>query len=124
MNKRKTGAQWEKMASSYLIAHGMRIVASNFRCRQGEIDLVGYHENYLVFVEVKYRSNHRNGFALEAVDYRKQYKICRVAEYYRYIHKIGDGIGVRYDVVGIQEGKIEWMKNAFSHIDSHNSNRY
>ena len=124
MNKRRTGAQWEKMASNYLTTQGMWIVESNFHCRQGEIDLIGYHGNYLVFVEVKYRSSDRNGSALAAVDYRKQYKICRVAEYYRYLHKVGDDVGVRYDVVGIQGGKIEWIRNAFPHIERHDSNRF
>ena len=119
MNKRKTGAEWETQAASYLTAHGMRIVTSNFRCRQGEIDLIGYHENYLVFVEVKYRSGNEKGYALEAVDYRKQRRICQVADYYRYIHKLGDGVSVRYDVVGIQDGEIQWVKNAFPHIYTH-----
>lgn len=118
MNQRKTGAEREAEAASYLTAHGMRIVASNFRCRQGEIDLIGYHENYLVFVEVKYRRGNEKGYALEAVDERKQRRICQVADYYRYIHKLGDNVGVRYDVVGIQDGEVHWVKNAFPHIDT------
>ena len=115
-NKRQVGGQWEKQAAEYLTAQGMQIVESNFRCRQGEIDLIGYHEGYLVFVEVKYRSTNEQGYALEAVDFRKQRKICRVADYYRYLHKVGDFENIRYDVVAIQNGEIRWIQNAFSHV--------
>lgn len=116
MNKRKTGTRWEAVAAQYLAGRGMRILESNFRCRQGEIDLIGYHQGYLVFVEVKYRGTSRNGYALDAVDYRKQCRICRVSDYYRYIHKMGDQVSVRYDVVAIQEGKAQWVQNAFPYI--------
>lgn len=116
MNNRKTGTEWEIQAADYLTRNGMRIIEKNFRCRQGEIDLIGYHEGYLVFVEVKYRSSYGSGHALEAVDYRKQCKICKAADYYRYSRHLGTDIGVRYDVIGIQNGKIEWIQNAFPHV--------
>ena len=120
MNKRKTGAEWEKLAAEYLERQGMRILEANFRCRQGEIDLIGLHEGYLVFVEVKYRSGTGKGYALAAVDSRKQRRICRAADYYRYTHGLGGNAGVRYDVVGIQGGKVEWVKNAFPHVYAQN----
>lgn len=115
-NKREIGGDWEKLAAEFLTEKGMRIVERNFRCRQGEIDLIGYHGGYLVFVEVKYRSTSKRGFALEAVDYRKQRKICKVADYYRYLHKINDFENIRYDVVAIQNGEIDWIQNAFFHV--------
>ena len=115
MNKRRTGTEREKLAAEYLAKRGMRIVETNFRCRQGEIDLIGYHQGYLVFVEVKYRHNMEKGCALEAVDIRKQRRICRVADYYRYIHRVKADTGVRYDVVGIQGEEILWVQNAFPH---------
>ena len=116
MNKRKVGADWEQKAVEYLTANGMEIAEQNFRCRQGEIDIVGRHKGYLVFVEVKYRTSAQKGYAAEAVNYGKQRRICRVADYYRVLHKIGSGVGIRYDVVAIQEDKIEWIQNAFMHI--------
>lgn len=115
-NKRKVGGDWEQHAAEYLAEQGMRIVETNFRCRQGEIDLIGYHNDYLVFVEVKYRSTSEQGHALEAVDYRKQSRICRVADYYRYLHKVSDFENIRYDVVAIQNGEVNWIQNAFSHV--------
>lgn len=116
MNRRKTGAEWEAQAAEYLAANGMRIVEKNFRGRQGEIDVIGCHQGCLVFVEVKYRSSPEAGHALESVGYRKQCRICRTADYYRYLHGIGENVCVRYDVVGIQDGEIQWVQNAFSHI--------
>ena len=116
MNKREVGGDWEKSAAEFLTAKGMRIVEKNFRCRQGEIDLIGYHEGFLVFVEVKYRRTNRRGYASEAVDYRKQCKICRVADYYRYLHRISEFTNIRYDVVAIQGSEISWVQNAFCHI--------
>uniref|UniRef100_UPI004056BA06 YraN family protein n=1 Tax=Acetatifactor sp. TaxID=1872090 RepID=UPI004056BA06 len=116
MNKRKTGADYEQLAAEYLQAHGMKIVERNFRNRQGEIDIIGYQEGYLVFVEVKYRSSAGKGSALEAVDLRKMRQICKVADYYRYLHKLGNCTMVRYDVVAIQGEEIMWIRNAFPHI--------
>lgn len=116
MNKRKTGAEWEKKAAEYLTARGVRIVETNFRCRQGEIDLIGYHQGYLVFIEVKYRSSTDKGYAVEAVDLRKQQKICRVSDYYRYLHKVDWCTAVRYDVIAIQGGELQWLQNAFPYM--------
>lgn len=119
MNKRAVGKQYEERACQYLEDRGMRIAEKNFRCRQGEIDLIGFHEGYLVFVEVKYRATDHFGRAAEAVTEAKQRKICRVADYYRYLHKVGDGRAIRYDVVAIQGTEkdlhIIWYKNAFLH---------
>lgn len=116
MNKRETGADREALAAEYLTARGMHIKIRNFRCRQGEIDIIGYHNGYLVFVEVKYRRTKEYGSAAEAVGFRKQYKICRAADYYRYLHRQGDDWPVRYDVVAVQGTEISWIQNAFPHI--------
>ena len=81
----------------------MRILERNFRRgRNGEIDIIGRDGKYLVFVEVKYRSGDEKGNAAEAVTTAKQRTICRVADYYRYLHHYGEDTWVRYDVVAIQ----------------------
>lgn len=119
MNKRETGASRERLAAEYLAARGMRIRERNFHSRQGEIDIIGDHEGYLVFVEVKYRRTEACGSAPEAVDLRKQRRICRAADYYRYLHRLGDNCPVRYDVVAVQGTEIHWIQNAFLHIFAH-----
>jgi len=120
VNKREIGREYEGKACHYLESKGFRIVARNFRCRQGEIDIIGYDGEYLVFLEVKYRARSSSGHPAEAVTAAKQKKICRTADYYRYIHGIGDGCAVRYDVVAIMgtgtKADIMWYRNAFYHV--------
>lgn len=116
MNKRKIGNDYEEIASEYLEKNGMRIVERNFRNRQGEIDLIGQHDGYLVFVEVKYRLNEDKGNPVEAVTYSKQKNICKVADYYRYIHKLDEYTAFRYDVVAICGEEITWYQNAFDQV--------
>lgn len=116
MNTREKGSEQEQLAAQYLESHGMKIKERNFRCRQGEIDIIGYHGGYLVFVEVKFRRGLSKGSALAAVDGRKQRQICKVADYYRCIHRIAANTGIRYDVVAIQGEDIEWIQNAFPHV--------
>ena len=71
MNKREIGSGYEEMAAAYLIEQGYKIVARNFSGRRGEIDIIARDGEYLVFVEVKYRRDERQGSPAEAVDYRK-----------------------------------------------------
>lgn len=115
-NTRKTGTEKEELAAAFLAEKGFRITERNFRCRQGEIDIIGYDGEYLVFAEVKYRSSLAFADPLAAVDARKIKKICRVADYYRYQKQIPDHVPIRYDVVGILQEETVWIKNAFSHV--------
>ena len=112
MNTRRTGEQWETAAADYLKAQGMQIVERNFRSRQGEIDIIGYHQGYLVFVEVKYRRNADSGVPAEAVTLQKQRHIRMTAQYYLYSRRYGD-IPCRFDVVSILAQEIQWIKDAF-----------
>ena len=75
MNKRRTGSFYEDMAAAFLIKNGLRILARNYRNRTGEIDLIAQDGEYLVFAEVKYRSSLHEGYAVAAVDVRKQKRI-------------------------------------------------
>ena len=115
MNTRKIGTQKEQAAKEYLEGRGMKILEMNYRAGKGEIDIIGLHERYLVFVEVKYRNSQRMGNASEAVTLSKQKQICRVADHYRYTHHYPEETCVRYDVVSIQGERIDWIQNAFYH---------
>lgn len=116
MNKRKIGDQKEKLAVAYLTKQGFRMMHTNFRIRQGEIDIIGYDEEVLVFVEVKYRNGDESGIPEEAVDFRKQRQICKVALFYLNKYKLGIDIPIRYDVIAIERNEIRWYKNAFDHM--------
>ena len=67
VNKRTLGTEKEFQAVKYLVDKGYTIVERNFRTRMGEIDIIAMKDEYLVFVEVKYRSTSRYGNASEAV---------------------------------------------------------
>ena len=113
MNKRQVGTQYESMAVQYLTEAGYHILERNFRCRTGEIDIIAKDGAYLAFVEVKYRASAACGSALEAVDYRKQQSILRVAQYYMVSHGYGTQTNCRFDVVAIQGTEITLIQNAF-----------
>lgn len=115
-SKRALGRDGEARAVCYLEAHGMKVCETNFRNRQGEIDIIGYHRGFLVFVEVKYRRNEKTGTPESAVTMQKQKKICRTADYYRYLHHYRDERPFRYDVIAICGEEIKWYENAFEHI--------
>ena len=114
-NTRACGARKEAQAAEYLTAHGVKILCKNFRCRQGEIDLIGQDGDCLVFFEVKYRSGDRYADPLSAVGIMKQRKICRVADYYRLVERVPSDTQIRYDVIGIRREETAWIKNAFPH---------
>lgn len=116
MNTREKGALYEQAAIDYLQRQGVAILEHNYRNRRGEIDLIGRDGEYTVFFEVKYRRDNAKGYPVEAVDYSKQRKICKVADYYRMVHGIGDFAPVRYDVVAICGSEMVWYQNAFEHI--------
>ena len=115
MNKREVGSTYERRAGEYLIQHGYEIVEYNFRCRLGEIDIIARDEQYLVFVEVKYRKNTRTGSPLEAVNKKKQQTISRVASYYCLTHGYGEEVPCRFDVVAILKDEVLLVKNAFEY---------
>lgn len=117
MNRRKIGEEQESLACQYLLERGIRIRERNFRCRQGEIDIIGYEKEYLIFFEVKYRRDDSKGNAAEAVGFGKQRKICRVSDYYRMIHGCSLDTPIRFDVIAIDGDKIEWIRDAFPYIE-------
>jgi len=96
--------------------HFARILDTNYRCKIGEIDIIAKDKEYIVFVEVKYRNNDKNGDAAEAVDYKKMRTISRVSDYYRMEKRISEYLPIRFDVIAIDSNGIRWIKNAFDYI--------
>lgn len=79
---------------------GYKIIERNFASRFGEIDIIAKKNEYLVFIEVKYRSSDAYGGGVAAVDKRKQGKIRKTAEIY--LRKTSPTPFARFDVVSIQ----------------------
>jgi putative endonuclease len=111
-NKRSAGARQEHLARRHLEAQGLRCIAANVACRQGEVDLVMRDGGTLVFVEVRYRASDRFGGAAASVDRRKQARISAAAAYYLSRHP--SDLPCRFDVVAIgADDQVRWIKHAF-----------
>ena len=114
-----TGQTGEDLAVCYLKNQGYTIVERNYRMRMGEIDIIARDGESLVFVEVKTRRSSRFGSPFEAVDFRKQQQISRVALAFMTQHRCGE-VPVRFDVIGVhleESPRVELIKNAFEYCD-------
>ena len=90
----------ESLAADFLKKSGMKILASNYRMRMGEIDLVASDRDYIVFVEVKTRKDNTKGEPFESVDFQKQKKLTQLAWGYLKRHRLV-GKPIRFDVISI-----------------------
>jgi len=97
------GQSAEGQARSHLEAQGFRVIASNLRTPGGELDLVAWDGEVLVFVEVKGRSNARHGAPEEAVDRRKRERLVSAAGAYL-AQLSGTPPRCRFDVVAVDLG--------------------
>ncbi len=115
MNKRETGTEYENKAVAFLEQEGICILEKNFRNRFGEIDIIGADGETLVFFEVKYRKNNAKGAPEEALSPKKCHTICKVADFYRMKHGVGEFSPMRFDVIAICGEEIRWLQNAFAY---------
>jgi len=97
-------ARWYRKA-------GYTIVDRNWRCREGEIDVIAKRGSTIVFCEVKSRSSDRFGDPASAVDYRKQAKVRRAA--FRWLESRSWHDHLRFDVAVVLSGKITVIEDAF-----------
>lgn len=110
--KKLLGRIGEKTAVKHLKGKGFKILETNYKTRLGEIDLIAKDGEYTVFVEVKARSSDAFGVPSEAVDKRKREKYYKVASEYLLIHGLTD-TPCRFDVIEIEDGKINHIIDAF-----------
>lgn len=101
MNKRKIGGRGEEVAVAFLEGKGYNIIERNFNCTVGEIDIIARKDDFLVFIEVKYRKDLSHGYPVEAVTYSKQKNIRKVATWYIKYKNLIFEKNFRFDVVGI-----------------------
>jgi putative endonuclease len=114
INKRLLGQRGEEIACKALEKEGYHILDKNFRCRQGEIDIIAEERGVICFVEVKSRFSESFGLPVEAVTGRKQKKLLAAAVIYLEKKKIKSQ-DLRFDVVSIdlKTEKASILKNAF-----------
>lgn len=102
--RRALGRRGEDVAAAHLSARGLTVLARNWRCREGELDLVASGGGRLVVAEVKTRSGTGYGLPAEAVTAAKASRIRRLAQRWLAEHHEAGGSGfaeVRFDVVAV-----------------------
>ena len=118
--KRRLGNLGEKLALQYLKKHHYKILTLNYQKRTGEIDIVAQDKDKtVVFVEVKTRRSLRFGLPQESVNFLKQHKLIKTAQYY-ILENYKQSIPWRIDVISIdlddkkQTGHLKHFKNVIS----------
>jgi putative endonuclease len=111
------GRSAEAWACEQLTRRGLRLVARNYRCKGGELDLIMRERDVLVFVEVRYRRSDRYGSGEETVGRRKQAKLVTAALHFLQTTGRSD-TACRFDVVSISdnadgEPDMRWIRDAF-----------
>ncbi|MEO5378650.1 MAG: YraN family protein [Magnetococcus sp. DMHC-6] len=108
-NRKAFGLYAEEMAANHLIRTGYHILERNKRFRQGELDIVALHKEYLVFCEVKARRSQTQESAAEAIDTFKQNRLMLLAELYRQAHPEYQDHPCRFDAVLITLNGNDWL---------------
>ncbi|WP_160083454.1 YraN family protein [Pseudomonas sp. 8AS] len=108
-----SGRVAETQARDHLLRHGLRLLAQNWRCRGGELDLVMLDGDTVVFVEVRYRRHAAWGGALESVDSRKQQRLIHAAQHFLQQESRWARQPCRFDVIALAPTQLDWLKNAF-----------
>lgn len=116
MEKNERGKWGEQKAANYLRLRGYKIIEMNFRCRQGEIDVIAQKRGYIVFVEVKLRKNADYGEAKEFVTRSKQEKVITAAEIWLSQHE--SELQPRFDVIEIYAPEGEKGRVRLNHIEN------
>ena len=106
MKPKEKGNRGEDLACTFLADRGYRIKERNFWARTGEIDIVAYDGETLVFVEVRYRQAGSMVSACESVDPRKVRRMLSAAKWYLSVRGVADNVAVRFDLVVAGEGEV------------------
>ncbi|MGJ8691616.1 MAG: YraN family protein [Thalassotalea sp.] len=117
-NTKHKGDYTENLAKNFLIENKLKIIAQNFNCRYGEIDIIAKNADAFIFIEVKYRKQNQFGGAISAVAISKQEKIRSTAQFFLQQHQLNEyNTPCRFDIVAIDgnisKPQITWLPNAF-----------
>jgi putative endonuclease len=110
----RAGRRAEELCGELLERAGLRVLARNWRCRFGEIDLVAEEKGTLVFAEVRLRTDARFGGAAESVTAAKRARLIAAA---RAFSARRPEVPCRFDVLlldGLEPARIRWIRDAFS----------
>jgi putative endonuclease len=114
----RRGKTWEARAARFLADRGFDILTTGYRCRLGELDIVGSDGAGLVVVEVRARSSSEKGSAIETIGHRKRRRIVNATRHFLMKHPAWHARPIRFDVIAIDgiesdNPAIQWVRNAF-----------
>jgi putative endonuclease len=112
-DRQRFGAAGERLAARWYIRAGYEVVATNYRCAVGEIDLVCRRGPVVVFCEVKARRSDRYGTAAEAVTPAKRRRLRRLASWWLSAEQPAGVEEVRFDVATVTPAGLEVCQDAF-----------
>lgn len=116
--RRQRGDNAEQACANWLSARGLQLIARNWRCRMGEIDLVMRDQATVVFIEVRFRSRSSHGGAAASVHQPKQRRLVAAARHYLARRPQHAACPCRFDVVAMSrdpagELTFDWIQGAF-----------
>ncbi len=111
------GGKIEQEACVFLRKNGLLIRQQNYTRKTGEIDIIAADQQFLIFIEVRFRSNLRYGQPFQTINKAKQKRIINTAKLYLQSHPQLQQYNCRFYIISASiyngELKIEWLKNAF-----------
>lgn len=108
----KCGEYFELQAIELLQKKGFKLIARNFQCKLGEIDVIMQDSSTLVFVEVRYRKDSYHGSAEESITPSKQKKLIKTTEFFCLQNPQFQSLSKRIDVVAFNPPKVNIIHNA------------
>lgn len=106
------GIAGEQMVAKHLKKQKYKIIATNYTCPVGELDIIAMDKDTYVFIEVKTRTSFKYGLPRDAVDEHKRRKIERLAQYYMNLHNLNNSLA-RFDVIEVYDDNIYHIKDAW-----------
>ena len=112
--KRLIGDKGERKVARLYVTKGYKIIARNFFCKYGELDIVVQKGDTVVIVEVKTRKNNNYADAKDFVDFKKQNRIIKTTDIFLQKHNLTDCV-IRFDVAEVytENNNINIIENAF-----------
>ncbi|WIA98894.1 YraN family protein [Curtobacterium sp. MCBA15_012] len=107
------GATGERLAVEWMEANGFRVVDRNWRCRTGEVDVVAWHGDTLVFVEVKTRAGTSTGHPFEAITPAKTARLRKLVGRWSAAHPEVSAPAVRIDAVAVH---VDGPRHGIEHV--------
>jgi len=117
MKRKDTGILGEKLAKDFLEKKGYHVIETNYRCPEGEIDIIAKHGDFLVFIEVRTKTSREFGTPEESITLAKKERMKATAAYYQQTHHNLPPLW-RIDVVAVELNqkrelpRIELIENA------------